>query len=104
MLLESIGHQVHIARSGESAVEIAADFSPEVALIDIGLPDMSGYEVARRLREQPQFKNMLLIAQTGWGRDEDRKLSRDAGFDHHLAKPIDHEALFRLIATTLADN
>ena len=104
MLLEAVGHQVQIAHSGESALEKASGFSPEIGLIDIGLPGMSGYEVARWLREQPQFKNMLLIAQTGWGRDEDRELSREAGFDHHLAKPIDHEALLRLIATAFADN
>jgi two-component system CheB/CheR fusion protein len=99
MLLRSLGHDVRVAHNGPSALEIAADFFPELALIDIGLPGMSGYEVARRLREQPQFKSMLLIAQTGWGRDEDRQRSREAGFDHHLAKPIDHKALFRLLET-----
>jgi CheY-like chemotaxis protein len=98
MLLEAVGHQVRLAKDGPSALKAAADFMPEVALIDIGLPGMSGYEVARRLRAQSQHKNMLLIAQTGWGREEDRQRSREAGFDHHLAKPIDHDALFRLLA------
>jgi CheY-like chemotaxis protein len=97
MLLESMGHQVRTAHNGESALRTAAEFNPDVALIDIGLPDMNGYELARRLRQQPRFKNMLLIAQTGWGRDEDRQAAHEAGFDHHLAKPIDFEALFRLI-------
>ncbi len=100
MLLESMGHQVQIASDGPSALDMAADFTPEVGLIDIGLPGMTGYEVARRLRAQPQLKNMLLIAQTGWGRDEDRQRAHEAGFDHHLAKPIDHEALFHLLANT----
>jgi two-component system CheB/CheR fusion protein len=98
LLLESMGHQVRIAYDGLSAVEMALDFLPEVALVDIGLPGMSGYDVARRLRAQPQLEDMLLIAQTGWGRDQDRQRSREAGFDHHMAKPIDTEALLRLIS------
>jgi CheY-like chemotaxis protein len=98
MLLESMGHQVRIAHDGPRALEIAREFLPEVGLIDIGLPGMTGYEVARRLRDQPQLANMLLIAQTGWGRDEDRERAREAGFDHHMAKPIDHQSLFRLIS------
>jgi two-component system CheB/CheR fusion protein len=98
MLLEAMGHRVRVALNGETALQAAAEFNPEVALIDIGLPGMNGYELARRLREQPRLKNMLLIAQTGWGREEDRQSSRDAGFDHHLAKPIDHQELFRLLA------
>jgi CheY-like chemotaxis protein len=97
MLLEAVGHEVRIALDGPGALEISAEFNPEVALVDIGLPGMSGYELARRLRAHPRHKNMLLIAQTGWGREEDRQRSRDAGFDHHLAKPIDHETLFRLL-------
>jgi two-component system CheB/CheR fusion protein len=98
MLLEAMGHQVRLARDGPSALTAALDFNPEVALVDIGLPGMSGYEVARRLRELAQFKNLMLIAQTGWSREEDREHSREAGFDHHLAKPLDHQALFRLIS------
>ena len=97
MLLGAMGHEVRIALDGPGALEISAEFNPEVALVDIGLPGMSGYELARRLRAHPRHKNMLLIAQTGWGREEDRQRSRDAGFDHHLAKPIDHETLFRLL-------
>jgi CheY-like chemotaxis protein len=98
LLLESMGHQVRIATNGHQALNVAMEFLPEVALVDIGLPDMTGYEVARRLREQPALKNMLLIAQTGWGRDEDRERAHEAGFDHHMAKPLNHDELFRLIA------
>jgi two-component system CheB/CheR fusion protein len=104
LLLESVGHEVRIAFDGPSALQIALDFSPEVALIDIGLPGMSGYELARRLREQPQLKGMLLIAQTGWGREEDQQRARDAGFNHHLTKPLDNDALLRLIANPRGDN
>jgi CheY-like chemotaxis protein len=104
MLLEIMGHQVRIAHNGDTALQIADEFAPEVGLIDIGLPGMSGYDLARRLRAQPRFRNMLLIAQTGWGRDEDRQSSREAGFDHHMAKPIDHQALFRLLAAPRGDH
>jgi two-component system CheB/CheR fusion protein len=103
MLLRSMGHEVRVANDGPSALDAAADFLPEVGLVDIGLPGMSGYELARRLREQPQLKNMLLIAQTGWGRDEDRQRSEEAGFDYHLTKPIDYEALFRLLDASKHD-
>jgi two-component system CheB/CheR fusion protein len=75
------------------------EFPCDAALIDIGLRGMSGYDLARRIRERPKFKGMVLIAQTGWGRDEDRQRSREAGFDHHLVKPIDR----RLLAELLAD-
>jgi CheY-like chemotaxis protein len=98
MVLELSGHQVRVANNGTSALSIADEFKPEVALIDIGLPDLNGYDVARRLRAQPQLRNLMLIAQTGWGRDEDRQRSREAGFDHHLTKPLDHDMLLRLIA------
>jgi two-component system CheB/CheR fusion protein len=98
MVLELSGHQVRVASNGANALSIADEFKPEVALIDIGLPDLNGYELARRLRVQPQFRNLLLIAQTGWGRNEDRQRSREAGFDHHLAKPLDQDLLLRLIA------
>jgi CheY-like chemotaxis protein len=99
MLVQRMGHETHIASDGASALRILEEFPCDVALIDIGLRGMSGYDLARRIRERPKFKGMVLIAQTGWGRDEDRQRSREAGFDHHLVKPIDR----RLLAELLAD-
>jgi CheY-like chemotaxis protein len=98
MLLELMGHEVRLAHDGPSALQISTEFLPDVALIDVGLPGMSGYEVARRIREQPELRHMVLIAQTGWGREEDRQTSREAGFDHHLPKPIDHQLLEKILA------
>ena len=99
MLLELMGHKVCVAFNGPSALRALADFHPDVALVDVGLPGMSGYEVARGIREQPQFRSIVLIAQTGWDREEDRERSREAGFDHHLSKPIDHQRLQEILAT-----
>jgi CheY-like chemotaxis protein len=98
MLLELMGHEVRLAYDGPTALEISAEFIPDVALIDVGLPGMNGYEVARRIREQPDLRHAVLIAQTGWGREEDREESRQAGFDHHLSKPLDHELLEKILA------
>jgi CheY-like chemotaxis protein len=98
MLLELMGHEVRLAHDGPSALQISTEFRPDVALIDVGLPGMSGFEVARRIREQPELRHMMLIAQTGWGREEDREESHEAGFDHHLAKPIDHQLLEKILA------
>jgi CheY-like chemotaxis protein len=100
MLLRLIGFDVRTANHGAGAIAVAREFCPEVGLIDIGLPDMSGYEVALRLRELPELKNIVLIAQTGWGRDEDRAQSRQAGFDYHLTKPIDHRLLEEILTST----
>ena len=88
MLLEFDGHEVKTANDGPGALAVLADFVPDYALIDLGLPHgMSGHDVARQIREQPRFDKTILIAQTGWGRDEDRERSRAAGFDYHLVKP-----------------
>jgi CheY-like chemotaxis protein len=97
-LLEAMGHEAVVAYDGATALELAAEFHPDVALVDIGLPGMSGYEVARRMREQPQFRDMLLVAQTGWGRDEDRQRATEAGFNYHLVKPIDREVFREILA------
>jgi CheY-like chemotaxis protein len=101
MLLEMMGHQVRVAYNGLAALEISAEFVPDVALIDVGLPGMDGYELARRIRAQPQLQHTVLIAQTGWGREEDRENSREAGFDHHLSKPIDHQLLEKILAAPI---
>lgn len=88
MLLTMMGHTVHHATSGPEAIEKALEFHPDLMLIDIGMPEMEGYEVARRLREHPETRGVFLVAQTGWGSDIDRQRSRDAGFDDHLVKPL----------------
>ena len=99
MLMQYSGHDVKTALDGPSALAVLADFVPDVALIDIGLGGtMSGLDLARQMRAQQRFDKTVLIAQTGWGRNEDRERSRAAGFDHHVVKPIDHNRLQRIIA------
>ena len=98
MLLELAGHEVRVAHLGRSAVSLAQVFHPEAALLDIGMPDLSGYEVARELRREPWAARLQLIALTGWGQDGDRRRALEAGFDHHLTKPVDLERLTELIA------
>jgi len=98
MLLELWGYEVRIAHDGPSALSAAQEFLPHAALVDIGLPGMDGYELARQLRQLPELGKTVLIAQTGWGRDQDRERSKDAGFDHHLTKPIDHQQLEKILA------
>jgi PAS domain S-box-containing protein len=92
MLLQLWGHEVHVVYDGQEAVEAAAAFRPDVVLLDIGLPRMSGYEVARRIRDE-RADGVILIALTGWGQEEDRRRSQEAGFDHHLTKPVELPAL-----------
>ena len=97
-LLRIYGHEVQVARDGPTALRLAADQPPDVGLLDLGLPGgMDGYEVARRLREQEVDKLPLLIAVTGSGQDEDRRRSTEAGIHLHLLKPVDGEALNRLL-------
>jgi CheY-like chemotaxis protein/two-component sensor histidine kinase len=95
MLLRIMGHDIELAFDGLEAVEKAREFSPEVVLLDIGLPILNGFEAAREIRRHPWGKNMLLIALTGWGQEEDRRNSKDAGFDSHMVKPVDHMALIK---------
>jgi PAS domain S-box-containing protein len=97
LLAEIWGYEVRTAHDGPSALEAAVTSPPEVVLLDIGLPGMDGYEVARRFRQE-RGGGVVLIAMTGYGMDEDRQRSRDAGFDHHLVKPVDPEALRTLLA------
>ena len=97
-LLRLAGHEVDCVYDGPRAIEGATKVNPDVVLLDIGLPGMDGYEVARRLRSMPQFGGTAIIALTGYGQDADRESSRQAGFDHHLTKPVDPEALESLIA------
>jgi PAS domain S-box-containing protein len=95
-LLEMVGHQVEVAYSGPSGVEAAQRFQPDVILCDIGLPGMDGYEVAAALRQDPATAAIRLIAVTGYGEEEARRRSREAGFEQHVVKPVDPEALQRL--------
>lgn len=97
MLMQVMGNQTCVAYDGREALTVASQFHPEVVLLDIGLPNMSGYEVARELRKRPGGSSMLLIATTGWGQPSDKEQSRDAGFDHHLVKPIDPQTLLKLL-------
>ena len=97
LLLSLMGHTVSHAANGPEAIEQARDFGPDLMLIDIGMPGMDGYEVARRLRQQPETRNVRLVAQTGWGGDVDRERSREAGFDAHLVKPVTPATLEELL-------
>jgi two-component system CheB/CheR fusion protein len=97
MLLRATGHEVETAHDGPGALERAPDYRPEYILLDIGLPGMNGYTVAQRLRELPALRDVKLIAMTGYGQDEDRKRAREAGFDHHLVKPVDFGALCAIL-------
>jgi two-component system CheB/CheR fusion protein len=96
-LLRLAGHRVETAHDGPAALEASAAFTPEIVLLDIGLPGMDGYEVAYQLRRQMPSPRTLLVALTGYGRSEDRQHAQEAGFDHHLTKPVTPEALTELI-------
>ena len=99
MLLEILGHQVRTVHDGPSALAEARKFIPEIVLMDIGLPGMDGFEVARRMRQHLGMKGSTLVAITGYGQDEDRRRSHEAGFDAHLVKPIDPKDLDHLLAS-----
>jgi DNA-binding response OmpR family regulator len=96
MLLSVRGDAVRTAYDGEQALEAEHDFRPGIVLLDIGLPKLSGYEVARRIRAE-RGSDVLIVAITGWGQAEDRDRARDAGFDHHFTKPVDFDRLIALI-------
>jgi CheY-like chemotaxis protein len=97
ILLELGGHEVFSAANGALALESAERNLPEVALLDIGMPKLDGYEVARRIRAQPWGRRITLVALTGWGQDSDRRRSGEAGFDSHLVKPLDLDKLMELL-------
>jgi CheY-like chemotaxis protein len=97
-LLRLKGHDVRTAYDGRDALRLAASWRPDVVLLDIGMPDLDGYEVARRLRREPWGRALVLVALTGWGQQQDRRRSADAGFDAHLTKPASVEALDAVLA------
>jgi PAS domain S-box-containing protein len=98
MLLEASGHEVQMAHDGPTALEAALKYRPNVMLLDLGLPGLNGLEVAKRLRQQSGFQNVVLVAITGYGQEADRQRSLDAGFDHHLVKPVDFEKVEEILA------
>jgi CheY-like chemotaxis protein len=98
MLLKMMGHEVAAANDGEAALNLAAKFRADVAILDIGLPKMNGYDLAQRMRGEPWGKDVVLVALTGWGQVEHRQRSAASGFDHHLTKPVDLEALQQILA------
>ncbi len=98
MLLDMTGNVTHLAHDGEQALAAAEKYRPDVVLLDIGMPKMNGHEVCRRMRAQPWGRNLKVIALTGWGQEQDRRQSREAGFDAHLVKPVDPATLSQVIA------
>jgi CheY-like chemotaxis protein len=98
MLLRHYGHVVETASDGLEAVKLAERGKPDVILLDVGLPGLDGYEACRRIREQPWGKQMYIVALTGWGQDEDRRKTREAGFDDHLVKPVEFKSIQALLS------
>jgi CheY-like chemotaxis protein len=103
-LLESRGHVVSVAYDGQSALDNAASFVPEFAFLDIGLPAMNGYDLARAMRALPALRHTALVAVTGWGQQKDRDLAREAGFDAHLVKPVSFEQIEQMLARQYQTN
>jgi DNA-binding response OmpR family regulator len=98
MLLQIMGNDIRMAHDGQEGLDVAEEFRPDVVLLDIGLPKLNGYEACRRIREQSWGRSVVLIALTGWGQEDDRRRSHEAGFDHHMVKPVDPQDLMGLLA------
>jgi CheY-like chemotaxis protein len=103
VVLRLYGHDVRLAHDGEVALEEALSFQPDVMFLDINLPKMDGYEVARRLRLEPAMRGMTLVAMTGYGQEEERRRTREAGFHSHLVKPVDFDMLRDLLSSLPAN-
>jgi len=103
MLLQASGHEIRIIHDGLAALDAALDFRPRVVLLDIGLPGLDGFEVAKRLRQHASLQNILLVAMTGYGQESDRQRSKEAGFDHHLVKPANFKQVLQIL-TTVSEN
>ena len=101
-MLTVMGNETQTAFDGLEAVAVAEAFRPDVILMDIGMPKLNGYDACRRIREQPWGRDVVIVAQTGWGQDDDRRKSEAAGFNFHLVKPVDPSALEELLARTAA--
>lgn len=100
LLLQAKGHDTRVAVEGEGAICVADDFHPNCVVLDLGLPGMDGYEVARRLRQRPYGDGLVLVALTGWAGKEVRTKAAEAGFDYHLVKPVNWEELERIVTAT----
>jgi CheY-like chemotaxis protein len=98
-LLKETGNEVRTAHDGPTAVKIALEYIPDVVLLDIGLPGLNGYEVAKQIRNQPSLKNVVLVALTGYGQESDREASMEAGFNHHLIKPAKLDQVRKILAS-----
>ena len=98
MLLGMLGHEIATSNDGESALTVAEQFRPDVAILDIGLPKVNGYDVAKQIREQDWARDIVLIALTGWGQQEHRRRSAESGFNHHLTKPVELEVLQKILS------
>jgi len=100
LILELDGHEVQKAYDGLEALQLAEKFRPQIALLDIGMPHLNGYQTARHIRDRPWGHSVLLVALTGWGQEQDRRQAREAGFDRHLVKPVDPQAIVSLVEET----
>ncbi len=98
LMLDLMGNETHTVHDGLAAIQAAEEFRPDLILLDIGLPKLNGYDACRRIRQQPWANGMVIVALTGWGQDEDRRRSQEAGFDHHLVKPVDIADINRVLA------
>jgi CheY-like chemotaxis protein len=99
MLLGMTGNETHTANDGLAAVDAAQTFHPDVILLDIGLPKLNGLDVCRRIRQQPWGQRIVMVALTGWGQEDDRRKSQEAGFNYHMVKPLDYNELMKLLAS-----
>ena len=104
MLLEITGNKTYMAHDGVEAIEAIEEYRPEVVLLDIGLPKLDGHEVCRHVRQQPWGKDIVMIALTGWGQEDDRRKSEEAGFNGHLVKPVDYDRLLELLRSSTEGN
>jgi CheY-like chemotaxis protein len=100
VILRIDGHEVRTTHDGMRAIAMADEFRPHVVLLDLGMPKLNGYEVARRVRGEAWGRDVFLVACTGWGQPEDRRRSKAAGFDHHIVKPVSPEAVLELVAAS----
>lgn len=101
-LVEMLGAEYRLAHSGDQALKTAAEYAPNLVLLDIGLPGMSGYDVCKKMRDMPALADTVFAAQTGWGEEQHRRASKEAGFDHHLVKPVSMDSLQDLLASIKA--
>jgi CheY-like chemotaxis protein len=97
LLLELSGYDTFVAYNGQQALDFGARERPNAVILDVGMPDMTGYEVARRIRQQAWGRNALLVAVTGWGQDDDKQRAKAAGFDHHFTKPVNPQAVEQVL-------